>query len=130
MAGKKRTKKTTAKASEPAQDKKQIVDDRLRAEGFQQGVLTTRSEIDRLLTAANTPGAQQALELLREEFSRTPSVSGTITFKVFEDRAGEFRWRAVAGNGEIMADSSEGYTRSSDAIAAKDRFVSLVKAMK
>jgi hypothetical protein len=32
----------------------------------------------------------------------------------FRDRAGEWRFRIVAGNGEIVA-SSEGYTRQADA---------------
>lgn len=35
-------------------------------------------------------------------------------FEVFEDAAGEYRWRLVAGNGETVA-QSEGYTREQDA---------------
>lgn len=31
------------------------------------------------------------------------------TFEVFEDRAGGWRWRLVASNGEIIADSGESY---------------------
>jgi hypothetical protein len=31
------------------------------------------------------------------------------TFEVFQDRAGEWRWRLVASNGNIIADSGEGY---------------------
>lgn len=30
-------------------------------------------------------------------------------FEVFRDRADEWRWRLVASNGEIIADSAEGY---------------------
>ncbi|WP_435361561.1 HVO_2922 family protein [Haloarchaeobius sp. DFWS5] len=30
-------------------------------------------------------------------------------FEVFEDNAGEWRWRLVASNGNIIADSGEGY---------------------
>lgn len=30
-------------------------------------------------------------------------------FRVYEDRAGQFRWRLVAPNGQIIADSGEGY---------------------
>lgn len=30
-------------------------------------------------------------------------------FEVFEDAAGEYRWRLVASNGRIIADSGEGY---------------------
>ncbi|MFC6824958.1 HVO_2922 family protein [Halopelagius fulvigenes] len=31
------------------------------------------------------------------------------TFEVFQDSAGEWRWRLVAPNGKIIADSGEGY---------------------
>jgi uncharacterized protein YegP (UPF0339 family) len=31
------------------------------------------------------------------------------TFQVFEDAAGEWRWRLRHRNGEIVADSGEGY---------------------
>lgn len=31
-------------------------------------------------------------------------------FELFVDRAGEWRWRLVASNGEIIADSGEGYS--------------------
>ncbi|ERJ06190.1 hypothetical protein HLRTI_001819 [Halorhabdus tiamatea SARL4B] len=30
-------------------------------------------------------------------------------FEVYRDRADEWRWRLVASNGEIIADSAEGY---------------------
>lgn len=41
--------------------------------------------------------------------------------EVYEDAAGEFRWRKVVGNGEITATSGEGYSRSYDAIDAAQR---------
>jgi len=31
------------------------------------------------------------------------------TFEIFEDRAGQWRWRLVHANGNIIADSGEGY---------------------
>ncbi|QLH79650.1 DUF1508 domain-containing protein [Halosimplex rubrum] len=31
------------------------------------------------------------------------------TFEVYRDSAGEWRWRLVATNGNIIADSGEGY---------------------
>lgn len=31
------------------------------------------------------------------------------TFELYRDRAGEWRWRLVAANGNIIADSGEGY---------------------
>lgn len=35
-------------------------------------------------------------------------------FEVYQDAAGEYRWRLVAGNGEVVA-SGEGHTRREDA---------------
>ncbi|MFC3957488.1 HVO_2922 family protein [Halovivax cerinus] len=37
-------------------------------------------------------------------------MSNSATFEVFRDRADEWRWRLVARNGRIIADSGEGYT--------------------
>jgi uncharacterized protein YegP (UPF0339 family) len=31
------------------------------------------------------------------------------TFEIYEDRAGKWRWRLVHDNGNIIADSGEGY---------------------
>lgn len=50
-----------------------------------------------------------------------------ITFEIYTDDGGEFRWRAKAANGLIIADSGEGYTRKEDAERAKDRLVELIK---
>ena len=36
-------------------------------------------------------------------------MSSTATFEIFQDSAGEWRWRLVASNGHIIADSGEGY---------------------
>ena len=38
-----------------------------------------------------------------------------MKFEVYEDNAGEYRWRLLAANGKIVADSGEGYTRRDDA---------------
>jgi uncharacterized protein YegP (UPF0339 family) len=44
--------------------------------------------------------------------------------EVYKDAAGEWRWRRVAGNGEVIADSGESYTRKYDALmAAEDVFL-------
>lgn len=40
---------------------------------------------------------------------------------VYEDDAGEWRWRRVAPNGRVLADSGEGYTSKYDAILAAGR---------
>lgn len=41
-------------------------------------------------------------------------------FQVYEDNAGEFRWRLKAPNGQIIADSGEGYYNRSGAKRAAE----------
>lgn len=36
-------------------------------------------------------------------------MSDHYEFNKFEDKTGQWRWRLVAGNGRIVADSAEGY---------------------
>ena len=38
------------------------------------------------------------------------------TFELFQDRVGEYRWRLHHENGQIIADSGEGYTTKDNAI--------------
>ena len=38
--------------------------------------------------------------------------------QVYRDAADEWRWRLVARNGRVIADSGEGYTRETDAVRA------------
>jgi uncharacterized protein YegP (UPF0339 family) len=38
------------------------------------------------------------------------------TFELYKDRIGEFRWRLRHGNGDVIADSGEGYTTKANAI--------------
>lgn len=40
--------------------------------------------------------------------------------RIFQDTAGEYRWTGLAGNGEPVADSSEGYTHHTDVLAAAE----------
>jgi len=42
-------------------------------------------------------------------------------FEVYEDRGGDYRWRLVASNGELIADSGQGYSRKSRAEDAVER---------
>lgn len=39
-----------------------------------------------------------------------------IKFEVYKDNKGEWRWRCVHLNGNILADSSEGYVNKEDCI--------------
>lgn len=47
-----------------------------------------------------------------------------MTFYVYTDAAGNWRWRLVAANGRTIADSGEGYFNRPDC----ERGISLVKA--
>lgn len=57
----------------------------------------------------------------------TPKRRATLT--IYQDRKKEWRWRLTA-NGNIMADSAEGYTRRRAARRAWERFCSYLKADK
>ena len=35
-------------------------------------------------------------------------------YQIYKDKAGEYRWRYIAANGNIIADSGEGYINKSD----------------
>lgn len=48
-------------------------------------------------------------------------------FEVYEDSEGDYRWRLVARNGKIMADSAEGYTSRRGAKRAALRFKDIVE---
>lgn len=50
----------------------------------------------------------------------------TATFYPYKDEAEEFRWRFVAVNGQIMADSGEGYKSQYNVYRAIDTFRELV----
>jgi len=39
-----------------------------------------------------------------------------MRFELYEDKADEWRWRLVADNGNIVADSGEGYKNKVDAL--------------
>ena len=41
----------------------------------------------------------------------------SATFEVYKDKAGEFRWRLKAGNGQNIASSGEGYAEKRGCLA-------------
>jgi uncharacterized protein YegP (UPF0339 family) len=41
----------------------------------------------------------------------------SATFEVYKDKAGEFRWRLKAGNGQNIASSGEGYAEKRSCLA-------------
>ena len=44
-----------------------------------------------------------------------------LSFELYADKAGEFRWRLKAGNGETLATSADGYKAKADAKSAIER---------
>ncbi len=49
-----------------------------------------------------------------EAVKEVEKVKRTARFQIYRDSRGEYRWRLRAANGEIIADSNEGYIRKSD----------------
>lgn len=52
---------------------------------------------------------EDALPAVDEPFDPVDEVESQATFELYEDDAGEYRWRLVHDNGNIIADSGEGY---------------------
>lgn len=48
---------------------------------------------------------------------RSGRVGAMLTFEVYKDKAGEWRWRLLAANHKVIADSSEGYQHQADCVA-------------
>ena len=46
--------------------------------------------------------------------------SPPMKFNIYKDKVGEFRWRLVATNGKIIADSGEGYNNKADCLHGID----------
>jgi len=56
-----------------------------------------------------------------DSVQRNAGEGGNAEFEVYEDNAGEYRWRLVHQNGNIIADSGEGYASKSGAEDAVER---------
>jgi len=66
-------------------------------------------------------GARDGLESVRTHVGPADYLEFDPTaFEVYEDAAGEYRWRLVHRNGRILADSGEGYASRSNARRAVD----------
>ena len=46
-----------------------------------------------------------------------------MTFKIYRDEKGEWRWHLIARNGRILADSGEGYKRRGKAIRMIEKII-------
>jgi len=65
---------------------------------------------------ASRSGAKNAVERIKEYAPEADTLEiGAAAFEIFKDKAGEFRWRLRHRNGEILADSGEGYADRSGA---------------
>ena len=49
--------------------------------------------------------------------SAADEAKSAATFEVYKDKAGEFRWRLKAGNGQNIASSGEGYAEKRSCLA-------------
>ena len=58
---------------------------------------------------SNAPGAA-VVDLSSEESIDSPDDGSDAVFELFEDSAGEYRWRLVHDNGNIIADGGQGYS--------------------
>jgi len=67
-------------------------------------------------------GANEAAESFEEIAPEADTVEGgDAYFSVYEDKAGEWRWSYISSNGNVVADSGEGYTERNDAVEALER---------
>jgi uncharacterized protein YegP (UPF0339 family) len=71
-------------------------------------------------TRSNARTAVETVQTTASEAS-VDSDGDRPAFELFEDSAGEYRWRFLAANGEEIADSGEGYTERNDAVEAAER---------
>ena len=66
--------------------------------------------------------AEAAIERVRERVGPAQYLRADPTaYEVYEDTAGEYRWRLIHKNGRILADGGEGYAARSGARDAVDR---------
>ncbi|WP_424013611.1 HVO_2922 family protein [Halorubrum xinjiangense] len=73
---------------------------------------SSRSKARQGLDSVRSNAAEAALEVDGEE---TESGSSNAAFELYEDAAGEYRWRLRHDNGNIIADPGEGYASKSNA---------------
>lgn len=71
---------------------------------------------------ASRSGADEAVERVKRIAGPADYLRPDPTaFEVYRDTGGEWRWRLVHENGNVLADGGEGYTRRRDARRAIDR---------
>ena len=72
--------------------------------------------------AAPEAGAVEttAAEAEPAEAAEAPAESKTKGFEIYEDKAGEWRWRLRASNGDVLAKSEEGFSSRSGVVRTLD----------
>ncbi|PHQ39485.1 hypothetical protein DJ69_05965 [Halorubrum persicum] len=80
----------------------------------------SRSKARQGLDSVRSNAADAALEAVGEDGTDTEGIPDA-TFELFEDAAEEYRWRLRHRNGNIIADSGEGYASESGARDAIER---------
>ncbi|OYR88128.1 hypothetical protein DJ71_05105, partial [Halorubrum sp. E3] len=66
---------------------------------------------------ASESGARDAIERVREYGPAADVLEvGNAAFEIYEDAGGEWRWRLRHRNGNIVADSGQGYASRSNAV--------------
>ncbi|MCJ7711652.1 MAG: 50S ribosomal protein L21, partial [Chloroflexi bacterium] len=55
-----------------------------------------------------------------EPETEATEATSTRAFEIYEDKAGQWRWRLHAGNGELVAMSEQGFTTKAGAVRALD----------
>jgi len=73
-------------------------------------LLTNQSSIREVILF---PQLREAQPINKELISRNITAA---KFVIYKDKSGEFRWRLTHANGQIIADSGEGYTTKANAI--------------
>ena len=51
---------------------------------------------------------------LQPETVAQEKVKGQLTFEIFKDKAGEYRWRLKAANGAVIGTGGQGYKAKAD----------------
>jgi uncharacterized protein YegP (UPF0339 family) len=70
---------------------------------------------------ASRSGVEDAVERAKEYAPDADVLDvGDAAFEIYEDAADEWRWRLRHRNGNVLADSGEGYTSRSAAVDAVD----------
>ena len=93
-----------------------------KAAAYQEAATTASRLLRETILPAFAREQLEELEQAAAEESATRPMSkpqgGAATFEVYRDKAGEHRWRLRASNGNIIADSGEGYTTKADCVDA------------